>query len=119
MQRSIVGYYRFCIGDEDRARLWEAKAKALDKRSVSRDVGEGDPVALSPDQLLKLQQSALHHNASAARRIAESYWHVNHDDARALVWMEKAEQLGDIEASSYVVRLKVTLGLIDFVRPQE
>jgi hypothetical protein len=113
----LLAYYQFCVHDNSQVKFWAKRAADLKATGHESLTTEEKPKVLSPNELMDLVERAQAGNATAARRIAESYWVIYGSAAHALPWMELAEKNGDTAAKSYVVRLRAELGLIRFSAP--
>jgi hypothetical protein len=109
----LTNYYTFCIEDEEKAKYW----RGVYDRLVCAPNDKQPQVTkrhIPPSDFMDSAYRARQGSAADARNIANYYLIDCESEVNALPWMELAAQLGDVEAQTYVVRLKVLLGVMEF-----
>jgi hypothetical protein len=107
----LANYYLLCKHDLAKAAFWKQRHAELLPTMKTRSTAS---TQFTSEQLMELAEGARRGDVNSARQIADYYWTEFASEIHALPWMQLASELGDVEASSYVLRLKVAIGVLDF-----
>lgn len=111
---TLADYYLLCVMDQEAYKHWKEAYDRLCAAGANARPPILPPLEMKADEMLDAMERARKGSAKDARLIADYYLLRWLSSAHAFPWMERAAELGDLEARSTVARLKVELGVCAF-----